>query len=216
MKKTLFGALGLVFLVLLLDQWVKIYVKTHLRLGEEVHIAGNWFFIHFTENPGMVFGIEFGDGSGKIALSLFRLLAVSAIGWFGLKMIREKRSRLLITCIALVFAGAVGNLLDNCFYGLLFGESDLFRPAEFMPAGGGYGGFLHGQVVDMFYFPILHGHYPNWIPIWGGEEFEFFHNIFNVADASITAGVWLLIIYLLRMFRRNKKSADPPPGETSA
>lgn len=216
MKKQLFRALAIVFLILLVDQLIKIYIKTHMRLGEEYHVAGNWFIIHFTENPGMAFGLELGGNWGKIILSVFRLLAVTAIGWYGVTLIKRGASRLMLVCISLIFAGALGNILDSCFYGLMFNESDMFSVAQFMPKDGGYAGFLHGKVVDMFYFPIIQGHFPGWFPFWGGEEFEFFRPVFNMADASISVGVILLIIFQKRLFGKKKEEPAAPASETPA
>ncbi|TND10413.1 MAG: signal peptidase II [Bacteroidetes bacterium] len=219
-KKHALLTLALVFIVLLFDQALKIYVKTHFRLGEEYHVSGDWFIIHFTENPGMAFGLELGGDWGKMALSIFRLLAVTAIGYAGWLQIKKGTSRLMLVCIALIFAGALGNIIDSCFYGMMFSESDYFEAAKFMPAEGGYAGFLHGRVVDMFYFPVIEGHFPGWFPFWGGEEFIFFRPVFNVADASISVGVILLIIFQKRLFGKKKETkeekAEEKPAETPA
>jgi signal peptidase II len=147
----------IIFLVLLIDQLIKIYVKTHFFLGEEVNIGGDWFTIHFTENNGMAYGMEFGGAFGKLFLSVFRILAVAAIGWYLWSLSRQKEDKLYIICIALIFAGAVGNILDSAFYGILFSDSN-YEVARFLPEEGGYSTFLHGKVVDMFYFPIIRSH----------------------------------------------------------
>lgn len=198
MKKPLF----IIFAILLIDQLIKIYIKTHFFLGEEVRVAGDWFIIHFTENNGMAYGMEFGGNWGKLFLSVFRIVFVTALGWYLWFLTKQKEEKLYITCIALIFAGAVGNIIDSAFYGMLFSDSN-YEIAQFMPQDGGYAGFLHGKVVDMFYFPIIQGHYPSWFPFWGTEEFIFFRPVFNFADASISIGVALILLFQKRFF--NKK-----------
>jgi signal peptidase II len=185
----------IIFLVLFIDQFIKIWIKTHMTLGQEYHIFGNWFIIHFTENEGMAFGMQFAGKYGKLILSVFRIIAIGAIGWYLYTLTKTKAAKLLIISFALIMAGAIGNLLDSAFYGLLFNESSYFQPASFMSADGGYAGFLYGKVVDMFYFPIIHGHFPGWFPFWGGEDFLFFRPVFNIADSSITIGVTLMFVY---------------------
>jgi len=206
LKRSLFT----IFLVLALDQALKFWVKTHMSLGQEYPILGDWFIIHFTENEGMAFGMEFGGSYGKLILTLFRLVAVSAIAWYLWTLIKGKAKTGLVICISLIFAGAMGNIIDSVFYGLIFGDS-YFTVAHFMPADGGYGTFLHGKVVDMFYFPMWSGIYPEWIPFWGGEDFQFFRPVFNTADASISVGVITLIIFQGRLFEKQN-----PPGEEEA
>lgn len=175
-------------------------------LGQEYHVLGNWFIIHFTENKGMAFGMEFAGNYGKLFLSIFRIIAVGAIGWYIYKLtIKPNIKTGLIICLSLIFAGAFGNIIDSAFYGMIFNDS-LFHIAEFMPDGGGYGNFLHGEVVDMFYFPIIQGHYPEWFPFWKGEEFIFFRPVFNISDASITIGVLMLVIFQKRYFRKPAES----------
>jgi len=195
-------SLLIIFLILFIDQVLKIWIKTHMALGDEIHVAGNWFIIHFTENEGMAFGMRFGGGFGKLILSLFRIVAVGAIGYYILKLIKENANNLLIICMSFIFAGAVGNILDSAFYGLMFNES-YFNVAKMFPAGGGYAPFLHGKVVDMLYFPIIDGHFPSWFPIWGSEDFVFFRPVFNIADSSITIGVIMLILFQRRFFKKN-------------
>lgn len=163
-----------------------------MYLGQEYEIA-KWFNIHFTENNGMAFGLEFGGSFGKLFLSVFRIVASFGIGWYLLHLIKHKAHKLIITCFALIFAGAIGNIIDSAFYGMLFTDS-MEGVARFAP-GLGYSNFLHGQVVDMLYFPIVGGRFPDWLPIWGGETFLFFRPIFNIADSSITVGVILLLIF---------------------
>jgi signal peptidase II len=204
MKKSLF----IIFSVLLIDQSIKIWIKTHMHLGEHYNVSGNWFYLHFVENPGMAFGLTIGDGSvGKLLLSLFRLVAVAGIGYYLWTLFKKKVRPLLIVCVALIFAGAMGNILDSVFYGKIFNASDAWdqNVAQAFPKGGGYAGFLHGQVVDMFYFPVVSGTFPEKFPIWGGEEFQFFRPVFNIADASISIGVFLLILFQKRLFGKQTK-----------
>jgi len=194
----------IIVLVLLIDQAIKIWIKTTMQLGDEIHVFGsNWFIIHFTENEGMAFGMKFGGGYGKLILSLFRIFAVAGIGWYLLKLIKENTDKLYIVCMSLIFAGAIGNIIDSAFYGLIFNES-YYNVAQLFPADGGYGTFLHGKVVDMFYFPILQGHYPSWFPFWGGDEFIFFRPVFNIADSSISVGVVMLFVFQKRFFKSSK------------
>lgn len=194
----------IIVLVLLIDQAIKIWIKTTMQLGDEIHVFGsNWFIIHFTENEGMAFGMKFGGGYGKLILSLFRIFAVAGIGWYLHKLIKENTDKLYIVCMSLIFAGAIGNIIDSAFYGLIFNES-YYNVAQLFPADGGYGTFLHGKVVDMFYFPILQGHYPSWFPFWGGDEFIFFRPVFNIADSSISVGVVMLFVFQKRFFKSSK------------
>lgn len=174
-----------------------------MYLGQEFHIAGDWFIIHFTENNGMAFGMEFAGENGKLFLSVFRIIAVSGIGWYLNQLVKQKAHYMLVTSIALIFAGAMGNILDSTFYGALFSSSE-FQLAQFLPADGGYASLLHGKVVDMFYFPILKGTFPNWLPIWGGEYFIFFRPVFNIADSSISIGVALIILFQSVIFKHDK------------
>lgn len=163
-------------------------------LGEEYKVLGNWFIIHFTENNGMAFGFELEWQHGKIFLSVFRIIAVLGIGWYLFTIVKKRSNTLLIVSLSLIFSGALGNILDSAFYGKLFSDSN-YEVAEFLPSGGGYAGFLHGKVVDMFYFPVIEGHFPDWFPLWRSEEFIFFRPVFNVADSSITIGVFLIIFF---------------------
>ena len=192
-----------IFLVLFIDQFIKIYIKLNYPLGE-VGRLGNWCIIHFTENPGMAFGMEFGGNYGKLALSVFRILA-SIAGLFYIRhIIKTKEQPLFIFCVSLILAGAMGNIFDSVFYGSMFTESDDFTTSHYAGFGNGYSGVLYGHVVDMFYFPIYNGHFPSWVPFWGGEEFQFFRPIFNFADFAISIGVGLLILFQKRF---NKKEA---------
>ncbi|WP_421946105.1 lipoprotein signal peptidase [Pedobacter sp.] len=178
-----------IFLVLLADQVLKTWIKTHMYLGQEFNIIGKWFIIHFTENNGMAFGMEFGGEFGKLALSLFRIAAVGGIGYGLHYLIKHKYHRGLIINVALIFAGALGNIIDSVFYGKIYG----------------YESWFHGRVVDMLYFPIAQGHFPSWIPIWGGDEFVFFRPVFNLADAAISVGVILILIFQKNYFKEDVK-----------
>jgi signal peptidase II len=200
----------IVFLVLLIDQLIKIYIKTHFFLGEEVNIAGDWFTIHFTENNGMAYGMEFGGNFGKLFLSVFRIVAVAAIGYYLWSLSKQKEDKLYIVCIALIFAGAIGNIIDSAFYGILFSDSN-YEVSRFMPTEGGYSSFLHGKVVDMLYFPIIKGHFPAWFPFWGTEDFIFFRPVFNFADFSISAGVAMIILFQRRFFGKKPEVISEEP-----
>ena len=199
-------ALLVLFGVLLLDQGLKIWIKTNMFIGQEFNVIGNFFILHFTENNGMAFGFELAGDYGKIILSLFRIAAVGAIAWFLYKLTKkEESSMFLIVSVTLVLAGAIGNILDSAFYGIIFNES-YYQVASIFPDEGGYSSFLHGRVVDMLYFPILEGHFPSWFPIWANEEFIFFRPVFNIADSSITVGVLLILLFQRYIF--NTKSID--------
>ena len=189
----------IVFFVLLVDQVLKIWIKTNMTLGEEFSVFGNWFLIHFVENNGMAFGFEFGGGYGKIFLSLFRLVAVFGIGWYILKMVKKDLPMGFIACVSLIFAGAIGNIIDSAFYGLIFNDS-YGQVASLFPNGGGYASFLHGRVVDMFYFPLFSGVYPDWVPFAGGSDFQFFRPVFNVADSAISVGIFAIILFYRKQF----------------
>jgi signal peptidase II len=197
-----------VFLVLVLDQLSKVIVKTNMTLGQGIPVFGEWFIIYFIENKGMAFGLEFAGENGKLILSLFRIVAVVFIGWYIHKLIKQGASKGLIICISLIMAGALGNIIDSAFYGMIFSESGFGRVAQFLPEGGGYAGFLHGKVVDMLYFPVIKGNFPQWFPFWSGQEFIFFRPVFNIADSSITIGVLILLIFQKRFFEFEKKKAD--------
>ena len=193
----------IVFSVLLLDQISKSWIKTHLFPGEEIPIF-SWFIIHFTENNGMAFGLEFGGMAGKIFLTVFRIVASGVIGWYLLRLIKKKAHIGLITCFSLIFAGAIGNIIDSTFYGLFFTD-DTHHLSKFLSGEGGYGKILQGRVVDMLYFPLVNGQYPSWIPFFGGEPFQFFRPVFNVADSSITVGIFIFMIFQNRF---NKKTEE--------
>ena len=198
MLKNLRLPLLIIFILLLLDQSVKIWIKTHMFLGQEYRIT-DWFIIHFTENNGMAFGLEFGGQWGKYFLSVFRILAVGALFWYLVHLAKTNAHKGLMVAMSLIFVGALGNILDSCFYGLIFNES-YSEIAAIFPKGGGYAGFLQGKVVDMLYFPLIEGNYPDWFPIWGGEDFLFFRPVFNIADSAITIGVLTIAIWQKKFF----------------
>ncbi len=162
-------------------------------LGEEIRLAGNWAILHFTENNGMAFGMEFAGNYGKLFLSLFRICAVFALAYYIYWLSKKRAKTGLLLSFSLIFAGAFGNIIDSMFYGKIFSES-INDVAQLFPEGGGYAGFLHGRVVDMLYFPILQGHFPTWMPFWGSEEFIFFRPVFNLADFSISLGVGIILV----------------------
>ncbi|MBY0245480.1 MAG: lipoprotein signal peptidase [Sphingobacteriaceae bacterium] len=177
----------IIFLVLIADQALKIWVKNNFFWGEELKIVGNWFILHYTENNGMAFGMEFGGEIGKLILSIFRIIAVAGIGYGLHYLIQHKYHRGLIAAIALIFAGALGNIIDSVFYGKIYGYESLF----------------HGRVVDMLYFPLVETHFPSWSPIWAGEELVFFRPVFNLADAAISVGVAIILIFQKKYFKED-------------
>lgn len=197
----------LIIVTLMLDQILKFWIKLNMTLGQEFHIIKDRVIIHFTENNGMAFGLELGGEAGKLALSLFRLIAIIAIAYGLYYMIRHKYHRGLILNVSLIFAGAVGNIIDSVFYGVIFNESTWYTKAELFPEGGGYSSLLHGKVVDMFYFPIISGNFPTWLPIWGGDDFIFFRPVFNLADTAISVGVILILLGQKRYFKEEVSAA---------
>jgi signal peptidase II len=206
----------IICLLVVADQVLKIYVKTHYHAGESHAIIGNWFKLYFIENEGMAYGWKFGGDWGKIILTLFRLAAVIFGVFYIKKIVHQRYHPGFIVCVALIFSGALGNLIDSMFYGLIFEDSSQFTGnlAKIFPAHG-YAGFLHGKVVDMLYFPIIrNAHFPTWIPVWGGEEFEFFRPIFNLSDAAISIGIITILVFQKRFFKNNSKNIAAKSVET--
>ena len=194
------NAYFLIFIILLIDQVSKIYIKTNFVLGEEVSIF-SWFKILFIENEGMAWGTEIPGAYGKLFLTLFRLIAVAAIGYWLWDSVNKGSSNYLIVAIALIFAGAFGNIIDSVFYGIFFNDSHGHLATLFSDKP--YGKIFHGKVVDMLYFPIFEGNLPRWLPIWGGKDFKFFNAIFNIADMAISTGVGILIVFNKKAFHKN-------------
>ncbi|MFM2226505.1 MAG: hypothetical protein RJA07_2707 [Bacteroidota bacterium] len=198
-------ALLTIFMVLLIDQFLKIYIKTNFKIGDEVQFT-NWFQLHFIENKGMAFGLELEGVWGKLLLSVFRIIASASIFYFFIyKSIKNNLHIGFIICMSAIFAGAVGNILDSIYFGLIFSESTPFQIATLFPKGGGYAPFLQGKVVDMLYFPLWEGYLPNWIPFWGGKYFAFFDAIFNVADSAITCGVIAILLFQTKFFSQKQE-----------
>ena len=215
----------IILLIVIADQALKLWIKTHYFLNESHHVLGSGFQLYFVENPGMAYGWKFGGDWGKMALTIFRMGAVVFGTWYLGKIIKEKYHRGFIFCAALVYAGALGNLVDSSFYGMIFDKGMTVDPSvnEYMGYNGlatfssnGYASFLHGNVVDMLYFPVLKGHFPSWVPFWGGDDFEFFRPIFNIADASITTGVISILVFQKRFFKQRNTNETHPTVETSA
>jgi signal peptidase II len=195
MKQSLFIkgqiALLVIIFVLIIDQTIKVWVKTTMYMHESIRIT-DWFYIYFTENNGMAFGMEV---FGKLFLSCFRIIAVGVIGWYLFKIIKRGLKTGFIICVSLILAGALGNIIDSIFYGVVFSGSTHSAIATFMPEGGGYASWFYGKVVDMFYFPIIDTAWPAWIPVVGGGRFVFFSPIFNFADSAITCGIIALLLF---------------------
>lgn len=210
MKKSLI----IVIAILLIDQIVKVWVKLNFTIGEEVDLIGDWCKLHFIENEGMAFGMSFGGVAGKYVLTFLRIIASFLIGWYLLKLIKKGENKLAVYSFTLIFAGAVGNIIDSMFYGLLFSESTFFSVSQFLPEGGGYAPMFLGKVVDMFYFPIIDTTLPQWIPFFGGNDFRFFNAIFNISDVSITVGVVILLISLI--FAKKEDEIDAEVVEDNA
>jgi len=171
-----------------------------MAIGDEIHLFGKYGMLHFIENNGMAFGMEMGGKKGKVILSLFRIVAISGIGWFLTSLFRKQANPGLILAVSAILAGAIGNLIDSAFYGMIFSES-FSQPAILFPPGGGYSSFLQGRVVDMFYFPVINTHWPLWSPFRPGESFIFFMPVFNISDSAITCGVFAILMFQKKMFR---------------
>ena len=207
-------ALIIIIIILLIDQISKIYIKTHFRLTETVDVL-SWFKIHFVENDGMAWGTKLSDfftfisdRSAKLILTLFRIVAVTCIGFWLVDVTKKKKSKTLVFAIAIIFAGALGNIIDSVFYGVLFSGSEM-QVATFLPEDGGYAGVFYGRVVDMLHFPIWSGVLPEWFPFFGGKYFSFFDPVFNVADVAISTGIGILIVFNKKAFNDNSKIESP-------
>ncbi len=183
--------------IILIDQIIKTWVRQHMVMGEEIHLLGNRGMLHYTENNGMAFGMELGGTLGKLALTMFRIFAVGGIGYGLVYLINHKYHRGLIMNVALIFAGAMGNIIDSTFYGVMYHYAPLF----------------HGRVVDMFYFPLVSGIFPNWVPIWGGQDYIFFRPVFNLADAAISVGVIMILIFQKHYFKHEVPEEAQPNSE---
>ena len=192
--------------MIIADQALKIWIKTSFPYGHVMDMAGQrWAQLYFIENPGMAWGMELGGNWGKMILTLFRLVAVTFGTWYLFRISKQNYSKGFMICAALIYAGALGNLIDSMFYGMIFEESSYTQIARAFPEGGGYGGFLHGKVVDMLYFPMIRSNFPEWMPFVGGKDFEFFSPIFNIADASISVGVLTLLLFQKSLLHKNEE-----------
>ncbi|MGX1022986.1 lipoprotein signal peptidase [Flavobacterium sp. CS20] len=194
-----------IIVILIIDQISKIYIKTHFKLYESVEVF-SWFQILFIENEGMAWGAKIPGDYGKIILTVFRLFAIVGIGWWLWDSTRKKAPKILLIAISLIFAGAMGNIIDSVFYGTIFSDS-LDQVATMFPEGGGYAPILKGKVVDMLYFPIYDDILPSWIPIWGGERFVFFEPVFNIADTAISTGFGILLVFHKKAFPKKDKTS---------
>lgn len=190
----------IVLVILLIDQVSKYLVKSNMTLYQDLYVMGNWFIIKFIENDGMAFGLDLPGNYGKLALTLFRIIAVIGISFYLRHLIKINSTNGLIISVSLILAGALGNIIDSVFYGVIYSQSTQFSTASLFPEVGGYATLMHGHVVDMFYFPIIRGYWPEWIPWKGGDSFEFFRPVFNVADSSITIGVSSILIFQKKFF----------------
>lgn len=198
----------IIIIVLIIDQASKIYIKTNFEYGKGFLMFGlDWARIHFVENDGMAFGLSFGGVTGKYLLSIFRIVLVMVLIYIIRGMIQANENKGLVISFALIIAGAIGNILDSAFYGMIFSETPTFHGgiAELFPEGGGYAPFLQGKVVDMLYFPMYEGSFPDWFPRWGGDRFSFFNPVFNVADTSISIGVITILVFYRSFFKSDEQ-----------
>jgi signal peptidase II len=211
------SAVLIISIIIIADQLLKIWIKTTYPFGHITDVAGiSWFKLYFIENEGMAWGWKFGGEWGKMILTLFRLAAVIFGTWYLGKIVKQRYTKGFIVCASLIYAGALGNLIDSMFYGVIFSETDYHVVASAFPPEGGYAGFLHGKVVDMLYFPIINSTYPDWVPFVGGENFEFFSPIFNIADASISIGVITLLIFQKRFIHHDHRTEQHSTVETTS
>jgi signal peptidase II len=187
----------IVVLIVLVDQIIKTWVRTNMYLGQDIHFLGDHGMLHYTENNGMAFGMELGGSFGKLVLTMFRIAAVAAIAYGLVYLIKHKYHRGLIMCVALILAGALGNIVDSTIYGVLYQHGELF----------------YGRVVDMFYFPLLSGNFPQWVPLWGGQDYIFFRPVFNFADSAISVGVIAILIFQKRYFKHEVVEVSSPNSE---
>lgn len=205
----------IIVLILIADQALKVWIKTTMMLGDEIVVFKDWFILHFVENNGMAFGFEFAGEYGKMFLTLFRLVAVAGIGWYLFKLAKQKELPFgFIVSISLILAGAIGNIIDSLFYGMIFQDS-YGQVSAIFPEGGGYSSFLHGRVVDMFYFPLIESRYPDWFPFIGGNPLVFFRPVFNIADSSITIGIFSILIFYRKYFNKVEENNEEKDDEQS-
>ncbi len=214
----------IVAFIIIADQVLKIYVKTTFPLNTSQAMAGNWFKLYFVENPGMAYGLKFGGDSGKLVLTIFRLIAVIFGTWYLGNIIKKGYSKGFIVCASLIYAGALGNLIDSCFYGIIFDKGMVYNATinNYMDYQGlatfsknGYTSFFKGNVVDMLHFPIIETVLPSWVPFWGGKPFQFFSPIFNIADAAISSGIITLVVFQKRLFKQTNTDIKQPIIETT-
>jgi len=197
MKPAYLKPFSVVFIIVLADQLIKTWVRTHMSLTEDIHFLGDHGMLHYTENNGMAFGMELGGVFGKLVLTTFRIVAVGAITYGLIYLIKHKYHRGLIMCVALILAGALGNIVDSTFYGLIYQNEPLFM----------------GRVVDMFYFPLFSGYFPQWVPIWGGQDYVFFRPVFNLADSAISVGVIAILLFQKRYFKHQTPHVNSTNSE---
>ncbi|MGG9971265.1 lipoprotein signal peptidase [Ferruginibacter sp. SUN002] len=218
----------IIILIVLFDQALKIYIKTNFLLEDSRPIFGEWAYLNFVENPGAAWGAKIAGSAGKLSLTLFRMIAVIFGTWYLVNIIKKKYHKGFIICAAMIYAGALGNLIDSSFYGMIFDKGMIPDPSdpsghEYLGYSGlaefskhGYASFLHGNVVDMFYFPMLKGTFPSWFPFWGDQKFVFFSPVFNIADAAISSGVITVLIFQKRFFKHQDDNKQHPTVETGA